>query len=115
MTTFQTTTAMTNDETRAAGASPLIRAASRFVSFLSLLLALLRKVEVKRREKAMRLCETLPLGEKRMLAIVQVGNQRFLIGATVQSISLVQKLDSQAQPMEGRSPSSPVGTTGEAP
>lgn len=114
MTTFQTTTAMTNGETRAAGASPLIRALSRFASFLSPLLALLRKVEVKRREKAMRLCETLPLGEKRMLAIVQVGNQRFLIGATVQNISLVQKLDPEAEPLEGRSPCLPVGKTGEA-
>jgi len=62
----------------------------------------------------MRLCETLPLGEKRMLAIIQVGNQRFLIGATVQSISLVQKLDVEAEPLKGRSPDSHVAQTGEA-
>ena len=55
---------------------------------------LARSVQVGRRARLLRLEETLPLGEKRFLAIVHFGNRRFLIAATNQSISLLDRLDS---------------------
>jgi hypothetical protein len=64
----------------------------------------LLSVRVRRRERSLRLCETLPLGEKRFLAVVQFEGRRFLIAATNHSISLLEKLDSsasQAQKREG--------------
>jgi len=57
------------------------------------LLALLKSVKVQRRKRQMSLCETLPLGEKRFLAIVEIDQERLLIAATDHSISLLQRLD----------------------
>jgi flagellar biogenesis protein FliO len=61
-------------------------------------LTLLRSIKFQRRERFMRLCETLPLGEKRFLAIVQIEHQRFLIATTNQSISLLYCLEGSSQP-----------------
>jgi flagellar biogenesis protein FliO len=72
--------------------------ASRLARFFMLVLTLLRNIKIQRRERSMRLCETLPLGEKRFLAIVQIEHQRFLIAATNQSISLLHCLDGSSQP-----------------
>ena len=58
-----------------------------------LLLSAFRSIRIRRREHSLRLCETLPLGEKRLLAVVQFERQRFLIGSTGHSISLLQRLD----------------------
>jgi len=44
------------------------------------------------RSRGLRLCESLSLGDKRMLAIVECDHQRFLLAATPQSISLLQSL-----------------------
>jgi flagellar biogenesis protein FliO len=54
--------------------------------------AALAGVKVQRRERRLRLCESVSLGEKRIVAIVQVDDQRFLIAATSQNISLLQLL-----------------------
>jgi flagellar biogenesis protein FliO len=53
----------------------------------------LRRVKVRRRVRSLRVCETLSLGERRLLLIVQFERRRFLIGATNQSISLLDRLD----------------------
>jgi len=45
-----------------------------------------------RREKRLRLCETLSLGEKRFLAVVQVERQEFLVGGSGNSICLLAQL-----------------------
>ncbi|MGB2592291.1 MAG: flagellar biosynthetic protein FliO [Candidatus Acidiferrum sp.] len=66
---------------------------------------LLRSVRVRRRERSLRVCESLPLGEKRFLAVVQFEGRRFLIGATNQSISLLDRLDSLAPQRQKRDPS----------
>lgn len=63
---------------------------------------LLRSVKVRRRERAFRLCETLPLGEKRFLAVVQFEQKRFLIGATSNAITLLDRLDCAASPLGAR-------------
>ena len=59
----------------------------------------LRKVKVRRRERALQLCETLPLGERRFLIVVRFEGRRFLIGATNQSISLIERLDERGHPL----------------
>lgn len=43
-------------------------------------------------DKMLRVLETLPMGEKRSLAVVQVGDQRLLIGSTSQQISVLSAL-----------------------
>jgi flagellar biogenesis protein FliO len=40
----------------------------------------------------LKICETLSLGEKRILALIECENQRFLVAATAQNISLLQTL-----------------------
>ena len=58
-----------------------------------------RKVKVRRRERSLRLCETLPLGERRFVMVVQFEQRRFLIGTTNQSISLLERLDERVDPL----------------
>jgi len=50
---------------------------------------------LKRRRSArrLRLSETLSLGEKRFLAVVQFQHQEFLVGGTGNSIALLARLD----------------------
>src|SRR5580658_7015234 len=55
--------------------------------------ALFSSVRIERRTRRLKLCETLSLGDKRLVALVECGNQRFLIAATAQNISLLEKLD----------------------
>jgi flagellar biogenesis protein FliO len=59
-------------------------------------------LRIHRRERSLRLCETLPLGEKRLLAVVQFEGRRFLIGATNQSVCLLDRLDSNPTPRQKR-------------
>lgn len=72
---------------------------------LAALCRFFRGVSVRRRERSLRVCETLPLGEKRFLAVVQFEGRRFLIGATHQSISLLDRLDAIAPQRQKREPS----------
>ena len=53
--------------------------------------ALLRGWRV-RPARQLRLCETLALGERRFLAVVQFEQQRFLIGGTGSSVALLAQL-----------------------
>lgn len=75
--------------------TPAVRPAGRLESLLTSLweriCAALSTVAVKRR-RGLRLCESLSLGEKRILAIVECDHQRFLLSATPQNISLLQSL-----------------------
>lgn len=49
------------------------------------------KISANRR-RGLRLCESLSLGDKRIVAIVECDHQRFLLAATPQNISLLQSL-----------------------
>jgi len=49
-------------------------------------------LKTQRNVKAMRLCETISLGEKRFLAIVQVDEERILIGGSASSVALLTRL-----------------------
>lgn len=62
-------------------------------------------VSIRRRERRLQLCETLSLGEKRMIAVVQFDDQRYLIAATPQNISLLQALGASPGDAEPHAPS----------
>jgi flagellar biogenesis protein FliO len=66
--------------------------ASPFAALWSALRAVLRTVRVERRSRRLRLCESLPLGEKRLIAVVEFEEQRFLLAATAENICLLQSL-----------------------
>jgi len=63
---------------------------------------------LKRRKRIIRLCETLPLGERRFLAVVMVEDQRFLVGGTGNSIALLARLGCIPEPA-----GSPIALPGE--
>jgi flagellar biogenesis protein FliO len=69
---------------------------SLFSRFHAAMISVFSSVKFTRRERLLHLRETLPLGEKRLLAVVEFQSQRFLIGVTGQSIQLLQQLDSAA-------------------
>lgn len=84
-----------------------VAAPGRFASVLSALWAPiasgLTKVGVNRRRE-LRLCETLSLGEKRIVAIIECDEQRFLVAATPHNVSLLQALGpSQSDPAQEKS------------
>jgi flagellar biogenesis protein FliO len=41
----------------------------------------------------LRLCETLPLGERRFVAVIEFEESRFLLGGTSSSLVLLSRLD----------------------
>jgi len=49
-------------------------------------------LKTHRNAKAMRLCETISLGDKRFLAIVQVDEERILIGGSASTVALLTRL-----------------------
>jgi len=53
---------------------------------------ILQKIKVQPARKTLRLCENLPLGEKRFVAVIQVESERFLIGGAAGSVSLLTRL-----------------------
>jgi len=54
----------------------------------------------QRSPKKLRLCETLPLGERRFVSVIQFENSRFLVGGTSDSLVLLARLDpSGAEPV----------------
>ncbi len=56
------------------------------------LLGLLATVRVSRKPRRLRLCESLSLGEKRMVAVIQYDGQQFLVGGGAASLSLLARL-----------------------
>ena len=55
--------------------------------------ALWASVRVQRRVRRLRLCESLSLGEKRVVAVVEFEDQRFLLAATPEHITWLRTLD----------------------
>ena len=72
-------------------------------SFWTRLRALWQSVSVQRRVRRLRLCESLSLGEKRLIAVVAFEGQRFLVAATSENITLLQTLRA-GQPVEEPQP-----------
>ena len=48
-----------------------------------------------RAARQLRLCETLPLGERRFVSVVQFEEQKFLIGSAANSVVLLTRLEKQ--------------------
>jgi flagellar biogenesis protein FliO len=65
---------------------------SLMASLWTQLRGLLQGVSVHRRPRRLRLAESLSLGEKRLIAVVEFDDQRFLVAATPENISLLQAL-----------------------
>jgi len=55
-----------------------------------------RHVRVRRTQRSLRVCESLALGDRRFLLLVQCDRRRYLIGAATQSITLVDRLDEKS-------------------
>jgi flagellar biogenesis protein FliO len=53
---------------------------------------ILQQIKVQRAHKSLRLCENLSLGEKRFVAVVEVDGERFLLGGSSASVSLLTRL-----------------------
>ncbi|MGB8771254.1 MAG: flagellar biosynthetic protein FliO [Candidatus Korobacteraceae bacterium] len=49
-------------------------------------------VRVGRKPRRLRLCESLSLGEKRFVAVIQYEGQQFLVGGGASSLSLLARL-----------------------
>jgi flagellar biogenesis protein FliO len=64
----------------------------RTPALLARLRALWSHVTIRRRDRSLRIAETVSLGDKRFVAILEFEHQRFLIGITSQSVSLLQAL-----------------------
>jgi len=54
-------------------------------------------VTARRRERCLRLCEMLPLGEKRFVAVIEYGPRKFLLAGTPHTISLLRYLDANSE------------------
>ncbi len=67
---------------------------SRLASFLNRIASL---ASAHRRERRLRLCEMLSLGEKRFIAVVEYGHEKFLLAGTPQNISLLKNLNSNSE------------------
>ena len=52
-------------------------------------------------EKKLRVIETVPLGEKRMVAIVEAEGQRFLVGCGSNGVSLLTSLKEEQERIQG--------------
>jgi flagellar biogenesis protein FliO len=61
---------------------------------------LLRHVKIQRRERSLRVCESLSIGDKRSILVVEFESKRYLLAATSQSISLLDRL-SESQSKAG--------------
>src|SRR5450432_1911675 len=56
---------------------------------------ILQHVTVKQARKNLKVCENVSLGEKRFVAVIQVDDERFLIGGSSSSVSLLTRLQEQ--------------------
>ncbi len=52
----------------------------------------LRRVKVQHARQGLRICQNVSLGDKRFVAVIQVDEERFLIGGSSSSMSLLSRL-----------------------
>ena len=69
---------------------------ARLSGFLAGLLHRWQQAAARRPQRSLRLCETLSLGEKRFLAVVEVNQEHFLVGGAGNSIALLTPLPASA-------------------
>jgi flagellar biogenesis protein FliO len=56
-----------------------------------------KKIQVRQNKKRLRVCETLSLGDKRFVAVIQVDEKQFLLGGSHASVSLLAQLEKPAE------------------
>lgn len=81
------------DKAISTGNAVLLAFAKQFISSMGWIL---QKVKVQPKRRSLRLCENLPLGDKRFVAVIQVEEERFLIGGAAGSVSLLTRLQETA-------------------
>jgi flagellar biogenesis protein FliO len=57
-----------------------------------------RHIRVRRAVRSLRVCESVAVGDRRFLLVVQCERRRYLLGAASNSITLLDRLDKQAEP-----------------
>jgi flagellar biogenesis protein FliO len=63
------------------------------IDILTRCFASLQKIfTVKRAQKQLRVCESVSLGDKRFVAVIQVDQERFLIGGAANSVAMLTRL-----------------------
>ena len=75
----------------------LSRAASCLQNLLTQLVAQAKKVQVCKSRKRLKVCETVSLGEKRFVAVIQIDDQQFLLGGASGSVSLLAQLEQSTE------------------
>ncbi len=61
----------------------------------------------RRAPRRLRLCESLPLGERRFVAVVEFEKTRFLVGGTASSLVLLSRLQDSAARTDDEAESHP--------
>jgi Flagellar biosynthesis protein, FliO len=61
----------------------------------------------RRAPKRLRLCESLPLGERRFVAVVEFDEARFLVGGTPSSLTLLSRLQDASGRVDDESGEAP--------
>jgi len=71
-------------------------------SFRTRLFAFWKRVQrfSRRTPRSLRLCESLPLGERRFVAVVEFEDARFLVGGTASSMVLLSRLADAREPAQ---------------
>jgi len=75
----------------------LARAGRGVRGVLKALWAQAAQVRVRQNKKRLRVCETVALGDKRFVTIIQVDDKQFLVGGASNSVSLLAQLDKPAE------------------
>jgi hypothetical protein len=75
----------------------LSRGANCLLNVLREAWARVGQVRVRQNRRRLRVCETVPLGEKRFVAVIQVDDKQFLVGGASNSVSLLAQLDKPAE------------------
>jgi len=70
-------------------ASSLRQSLSQITSWI------LEKARKQQARKTLKVCESVSLGDKRFVAVVQVENERFLIGGASSSVAMLARLESK--------------------
>ncbi len=70
----------------------LTRPSSFFESLAAKLKVFGRGISVQRRQRQLRLLETLSLGDRRFVAVVMVEQEKFLVGGGVNSVTFLTRL-----------------------
>jgi flagellar biogenesis protein FliO len=75
---------------------------TRLEGLWKLVLRVSRQTMSRRSPKRLRLCESLALGERRFVAVVEVERERFLLGGTANSLVLLSRLPEAGGRRDGR-------------